>query len=298
MPACPSSGSSSLSAGDCCGVIVDAHHHLWDPARRQYPWMTGRFTALDERRDVAALQAVAEPAGVTATVAVQAVHSEEETRDLLAAAASPGLVAGVVGWVDLTAADVAERLAALREASGGERLVGIRHQVHDEPDPPGWLSRDDVRRGLRAVADAGLAYDLLLFPPQLPVACELAAALPELRLVLDHGAKPPIAAGGWEPWSSDLAALAAHEHVAGKLSGLVTEAAWDGWREAGIERYAARLLELFGPERLMWGSDWPVCTLAASYAEVLELARAALGSLTEAERAAVLAGTATRVYRL
>jgi len=169
--------------------------------------------------------------------------------------------------------------------------------VHDEPDPT-WLDRADVRRGLRAVADAGLAYDLLLRPVHLPAACRLAAALPALALVLDHGAKPPIAAGGWEPWSSDLARLAAFEHVHCKLSGLVTEAPWDRWREAGVERYAQRLLEAFGPDRLMFGSDWPVCTLAASYAEVLEVARAALGSVSGAERDAVLAGTARRFYGL
>jgi L-fuconolactonase len=277
-------------------VIVDAHHHLWDPARRDYPWMTGPAAALRERRGVDELRAVAEPAGVSATVAVQAAMTEEETRDLLAAAG--GLVAGVVGWVDLTAPDVPERLAALRAAPGGDRLVGIRHQVHDEPDAAGWLGRDDVRRGLRAVAAAGLVYDLLIFPPHLPAARALAEALPELPLVLDHAAKPRIAEGAWEPWSSDLGALAAHEHVTAKLSGLVTEAPWDRWREAGIERYAARLLEAFGPERTMWGSDWPVCTLAASYADVLALAQRAVAGMDAAGRAAVLAGTATRVYGL
>lgn len=271
-------------------MIVDAHHHLWDPARREYPWMTGPFAKLRERRDVEALRAVAEPAGVTATVAVQAATTEEETRDLLASG-----VAGVVGWVDLTAPDVADRLSALRAAG---KLVGIRHLVQDEPDPAGWLGRADVRRGLRAVAAAGLVYDVLIRPAHLPAACALAEALPELPLVLDHGAKPPIAAGGWEPWSSDLAALAAHQQVTVKLSGLVTEAPWDRWRAAGIERYARRLVEAFGPDRVMWGSDWPVCTLAATYAEVLELAEQAIADLGAAERAAVLGGTATRVYGL
>jgi L-fuconolactonase len=267
-------------------VILDAHHHLWDGA---YDWMTGAFAPLRRRHAIDDLRAVAEPLGVTATVAVQATSSEEETATLLA---QP--VAGVVGWVDLTAPDVADRIAALRERPGGQRLVGIRHQVHDEPDPE-WLLREDVGRGLRAVADAGLAYDLLLFPAHLPAARRLAAAHPDLRLVLDHGAKPPIAAGGWEPWSRDLAALAAHEHVHCKLSGLVTEADWSTWRSAGIERYAERLLEAFGPGRLMFGSDWPVCTLAASYAEVLELAASVLSA---AERERVLAGTARRFYSL
>jgi L-fuconolactonase len=176
-------------------------------------------------------------------------------------------------------------------------MVGIRHQVEDEPDPE-WLLRADVRRGLQAVAAAGLAYDLLLLPGHLPVARRVAEEMPGLRLVLDHGAKPPIADGGWEPWSSDLAALARHESVRCKLSGLVTEAPWASWRSAGVERYAARLLECFGPERLMFGSDWPVCTLAASYAEVLDLAHATLDALSASELVAVLGGNARRIYSL
>ena len=279
-------------------MIVDAHHHLWDPARRDYPWMTGDAAALRRPIGLDELRATVEPLGVVATVAVQAASTEEETVELLAlAAASGGLVAGVVGWIDLTAPDAGERLSALREAPGGERLVGIRHAVHDEPDP-GWLERDDVVRGLRAVAHAGLPYDLLLFPEHLAAAARIAAALPELGLVVDHGAKPHIAAGEREPWSSDLAALAAHERVHCKLSGLVTEADRRNWREQDVGSYAERLLELFGPERLMFGSDWPVCTLAASYAEVLDLARSALAGLGAAEQDAVLAGTARRFYGL
>jgi len=276
-------------------VIVDAHHHLWDPARREYDWMTGPFAPLRERRGLDDLRAVTEPLGVTATVAVQAAGTEDETAELLATAErSDGLIAGVVGWVDLTAPDVADRIAALRAGRGGRRLVGIRHPVQSEPDP-GWLDRADVRRGLAAVAGAQLVYDLLLLPHHLAAGARLAGAMPELTLVLDHGAKPQIATGAWDPWSSELAALAAHENAHGKLSGLVTEARWQRWREDGVERYAARLLEAFGPDRLMFGSDWPVCTLAASYADVLDLARGLLGA---GERDAVLGATARRVYKL
>jgi L-fuconolactonase len=279
-------------------VIVDAHHHLWDPAKRPYDWMVGDFSPLRRPQGVGDLAAVARPLGVTATVAVQAATAEDETAELLEqAAASGGFVAAVVGWVDLTAPDAGERIAALREGPGGERLAGIRHPVQDEPDPE-WLLRDDVRRGLRAVAAAGLPYDLLLLPVHLSAARRVAEELPELALVVDHGAKPQIAAGLWEPWSSDLAALAAHERVHCKLSGLVTEAPWGDWRGTGIQRYAARLIELFGSDRLMYGSDWPVCTLAASYSEVLELARDAIADLSVTEREAVLAGTARRFYGL
>jgi L-fuconolactonase len=261
-------------------VIVDAHHHLWSGP---LPWMSDDMAALRRPFTIDDFRAAAR--GITASVAVQADTREEETRELLG---TP--VDAVVGWVDLTAPDVGDRLAALADP----RLVGIRHTVQSEPDPE-WLLRADVRRGLRAVAAAGLRYDLLVVPHQLPAAVRLARELPELPLVLDHGAKPPIAARGWEPWSSDLAALAASEHVHCKLSGLVTEASWDGWRDQ-VGPYAERLLEAFGPDRLMFGSDWPVCTIAASYAEVLEQAEATLAGLNESERAAVLAGTARRFY--
>jgi L-fuconolactonase len=263
-------------------VIVDAHHHLWE---RPYDWMTGGYERLRRPFGLDDLRATTDGLGVTATVAVQADTTEHETRELLAVP-----VDAVVGWVDLTAPDVADRLAALDHP----RLVGIRHAVQSEPDP-GWLLRDDVRRGLRAVAAAGLRYDLLLVPRQLPAAIRTARELPELPLVLDHGAKPPIADGGWEPWSSGLGELAACEQVHCKLSGLVTEARWDRWR-GQVDRYADRLLEAFGPHRLMFGSDWPVCTVAATYAEVLELAQATIAPLSPAERADVLGGTARRFY--
>lgn len=279
-------------------MIVDAHHHLWDPAIRDYPWMTGERALLRRRMGWDDLAELTGAAGVEATVAIQAATSEDETRELLAAAREPGSpVAAVVGWVDLTAPDLAERVAALREAPGGDRLVGLRHPAEDEPDPC-WLARDEVLAGLRELTSLRLRYDLLLQPRHLPAALTLVESLPELALVVDHGAKPPIADGGWQPWSSGLAELAAHESVHCKLSGLVTEAPWDAWRDAGIERYAERLLELFGAERLMFGSDWPVSTLAASYEEVLELARQTLAGVSTAEREAVLGGTATRFYRL
>jgi L-fuconolactonase len=280
-------------------TVVDAHHHLWDPGAREYAWMAGPalapirrpFTVEDLRREVAA-------AGVTHTVAVQAVGDLGETEELLAAAAaSGGLVAGVVGWVDLTAPDVAEALDRLRAGPGGERLVGVRHQVQDEADPA-WLGRADVRRGLRAVADAGLAYDLLVLVRQLPAARAAVAALPDARFVLDHAAKPAIAAGELEPWAGELAALARLPNVACKLSGLVTEAGWDDWDAGRIRPYGDHVLGAFGPERVMFGSDWPVCRLAASYGQVRELADTLVAGLSPAERAAVFHRTAAEAYRL
>ncbi|KDN21255.1 amidohydrolase family protein [Amycolatopsis rifamycinica] len=273
--------------------MIDAHHHLWDPSRREYPWMTG--AAMDPIRrpyTVDDLRAVTKAAGVHATVLVQTVSSEEETAEFLATAAAEPVIAGVVGWVDLTAPDVVDRLAALDGP-----LVGIRHQVETEPDDD-WLLRPEVVAGLSAVAAADLAFDLLVRPAQLPAAAEVALRLPQLRLVLDHAAKPPIAAGEWEPWASRLAALAARENVVCKLSGLVTEADWPGWEVAHLRRYVDHVLEVFGPGRLLFGSDWPVCELAASYELVLDAAIALTGSLSDAERLAVFEHNARAAYGL
>jgi L-fuconolactonase len=169
--------------------------------------------------------------------------------------------------------------------------------VQGEPDPD-WLARDDVRHGLRAVADAGLAYDLLTLPHQLPAAIRTAAALPDLRFVVDHLSKPPIASGELEPWAARMRELARHENVSCKLSGMVTEATWATWQVADLRPYADVVLEAFGPARLMFGSDWPVCTLAATYGEVHAVADALTCQLSDAERAAIFGGTARRVYRL
>jgi L-fuconolactonase len=281
--------------------MIDAHHHVWDLVARDQPWIDPDSMGVI-RRDfsLADLADDALTAGVTATILVQTVPDPAETPEFLtlAAAGSRPPVAGVVGWVDLTADGVADALAALRQRPGGERLVSIRHGVQDEPDPR-WLARPDVRRGLAAVSAAGLAYDLLVLPHQLPAAIDTARALPELRFVLDHLAKPLIAAGEIQPWADDLRALATAPNVAAKLSGLVTQADRAGWSVADLRPYAETALDAFGPERLMFGSDWPVCLLAArSYGEVVAAARELTGALSEAERRAVFEGTARHWYRL
>ncbi|WP_439377709.1 amidohydrolase family protein [Amycolatopsis lexingtonensis] len=273
--------------------MIDAHHHLWDPTRRDYPWLAGE--ALDPIRrpyTVADLRAVTKAAGVHATILVQTTSSAEETAEFLETAAAEPLIAGVVGWTDLAAPDVAERLAALDGP-----LVGIRHQVETEPDDE-WLLRPAVLAGLGAVASAGLAYDLLVRVGQLPAATALAGRLPELRLVLDHAAKPAIAAGEWEPWASGVTALAARENVVCKLSGLVTEADWTGWEAGHLRRYVDHVLDVFGPSRVVFGSDWPVCELAASYELVVDTAIALTGGLSDGERLAVFEHNARTVYGL
>jgi L-fuconolactonase len=245
------------------------------------------------------LDAAAGPHGIEQTVLVQTVSSVEETEEFLAVAATSPRVAGVVGWVDLTAPDVADALAALQAAPGGGTLVGIRHQVHDEPDPA-WLLREEVLRGLAAVADAGLVYDLLVRERELPAARAAAERLPQLGLVVDHLAKPRIREAVTAPWAGELAAIARLPNVTCKLSGLVTEAAWDAWTPAQLVPYVRIAVEAFGPARLLFGSDWPVCLLAAAYGEVLAAAEEALerAGLGVAEREAVLGANARRVYAL
>jgi L-fuconolactonase len=278
--------------------IVDAHHHVWDLSVRDQDWITGAELA-PLRRDfsLSDLEPEARAAGVTATVLVQTITAPEETPEFLTLAAGSELVAGVVGWTDLTSPDVTDALAALREGPGGELLVGIRHQVQGEPDPR-WLLRPDVLRGLAAVAEVGLVYDLLVKPHQLPAALEAVRRLPGLTFVLDHLAKPPVASGELQPWAEQIRRLAALPNTVGKLSGLVTEADWGSWTIAGLAPYADTALDAFGPGRLMFGSDWPVCRLAADYAEVVDAARSLTAGLTPAEQREVFSATAVRTYGL
>ncbi|HWG15762.1 MAG TPA: amidohydrolase family protein [Streptosporangiaceae bacterium] len=281
-------------------MIIDAHHHVWDPAARRHESLAGRLRlrrpyGLDEYATLAAAEKVG------ASVLVQVLASTPETEEFLATAAGTTghapEVAGVVGWVDLTADDVRSELDRLRAGPGGDLLVGVRHLVQDEPDP-NWLGRPDVRRGLTAVGDAGLVYDLLVRPPQLPAALRVATQLDEVRFVLDHAGKPEISEARTEPWAGLITEMAALPNLTCKLSGLVTEAA-PAWTRESFEPYVDRLLESFGPRRLMFGSDWPVCTIAASYAEVTALARELLApGLSQDEQAAVFGATAVTTYRL
>ncbi|MFJ1709764.1 amidohydrolase family protein [Kitasatospora sp. NPDC088346] len=278
--------------------VVDAHHHVWDLAVRDQDWITGpelaplrRSFTLDE------LRPQAQAAGVDATILVQTICVPEETPEFLTLAAADPLVAGVVGWVDLTAPDVADALAVLREGPGGAHLVGIRHQVQSEPDPS-WLLRADVRRGLRAVAAAGLAYDLVITPSQLPAATRAAAELPELTFALDHLGKPPIIRHELAPWAQGLYLFAALPNTTAKLSGLVTEADWHRWTAADLRPFVDAALSSFGPLRLFFGSDWPVATLAADYRRVVAVTRELLADLTPGEQSAIFGANAERVYQL
>jgi L-fuconolactonase len=274
-------------------MVVDAHHHLWDPAHRDYPWMGDELASIRRRFDAGDLKPLLDANAIDRTVVVQTVSSVEETREFLKAAAENDFIAGVVGWVDLTDRGVSKTLAGLERSKGGTFLVGIRHQVHDEPDPE-WLLREDVQRGIATVGEAGLVYDVLVRTRELPAALETVKRHPGMRFVIDHAAKPRIAAGARdEAWEKALAPLAGLANVTCKLSGLVTEADWKAWTSGDLEPYVNRVLSWFGPERCMFGSDWPVCLLAAPYGDVVEAMRSLTG-----DDANVFGGTATRVYGL
>jgi len=276
--------------------VVDAHHHLWDLGVREQPWTAGlpplrRSFHLDD------LRPALRRGNVTATVLVQTITVPDETPEMLALAAGEPLIAGVVGWVPLDSPDVATQLAGLRGRPGGGLLAGVRHQVQEEPDPR-WLCRPDVRRGLAAVAAAGLAYDLLVTASQLPAAVATVRALPQLRFVLDHAGNPPADPDAAAAWRRDVLELSRSENVTVKLSGLVTRAYPEPVAASELQSWVDVLLAGFGPDRMMYGSDWPVCTLTSPYDQVLAAALDTTSQLSAAERAAIFAGTATRFYQL
>ena len=273
--------------------LVDSHQHFWDLSVRDQPWLRrpGNEPLLTNFTE-ADLRPLAVAAGVTATVVVQTVVEPGETPDLLALAAESDLVAGVVGWVDLQADDVADELAALLARPDGRYLRGVRHPVLVEPDP-GWLRRPAVHRGLNAIGRAGLCYDIVVPPHVLPAACDAVAACPEVDFVLDHLGNPDIGERPDELWVNAIQRLGGLPNVFCKLSGVLGEA--DVIR---LRPYYETALAEFGPDRLMFGSDWPPCTLTAPYDVVVATAKVLVADLSPAEQAAVLSGTAIRAYRL
>lgn len=277
--------------------MIDAHQHYLDPDKGDYPWIAGVLEPLRRTYGPTDLRPALDAHGVEGTIVVQARTELAETDALLRIAAADPLTVGVVGWVDLTDPAVGDTLAALLARPDADRLVGIRHPALDEPDPD-WLARPDVGRGLRALTVAGLTFDLLVRSRELPVALRMVRDHPELTFVIDHLAKPPIAGGGLEPWASLIRPFAACDNVAVKVSGLVTEADWQAWRPADLAPFVEVALEAFGPDRLLFGSDWPVCLLAASYEQVVSAFHEALGGLSPSEQSAVYGGTASRVYGL
>ncbi|WP_431726860.1 amidohydrolase family protein [Verrucosispora sp. TAA-831] len=280
-------------------MIIDAHHHLWQP-EHGYTWLDDPALAAIRRPFTPAdLTTELVATGVDGTVLVEGgrCHPDEAAGFLGHAADTPPIL-GVVAWLDVAAGDVGATIARYRRLRGGELLVGVRPQVQGEPDPD-YLDRPDVRRGLAEVAAAGLVFDLVIRADQLPSAARAARAVPQLRFVLDHLGKPRIDAGeaGLRSWRDPFAALAANPNVTAKLSGLVTEARPD-WSPADLSPFVAVAVDEFGPGRLMFGSDWPVCLLRSDYPGVRRALEAALPPLSVPDRQEVFAGTAVRTYGL
>ncbi len=274
--------------------LVDTHHHVWKLARGDYAWLTPALEPLYRDFSLADAKAMREQAGVTAVVLVQAAPTVAETQYLLdVAARSDGLARGVVGWVDLASGGAIPTLTRLAR---NPLLKSVRPMLQDLPDPE-WLLRDDVGRALAALPRLGLRFDALVRPAQLPALIAMVARNPDLAVVVDHAGKPDIANGMWEPWAQAMRRLAEHPRVRCKVSGLVTEAG-TGWTIDRLRRYVDFLAETFGPQRLMWGSDWPVVNLAGTYQSWYAATVALTAGWTAEDRGALLSGTARRFYGL
>jgi L-fuconolactonase len=279
-------------------AVIDSHQHFWDPAVTEFSWMTEVHRPIRRRFGPDDLRPALAANDVDATVLVQTWHSIDETRDFLATAASTDFVAGVVGWVDLTDPAVERTVTELMGGPDGGYLVGVRHLVHDEPDSD-WLLRDDVRRGLGVLDKHGLAYDLLLKVREIPAALRTVADFPKLRFVIDHIAKPNIAANAMSPWAELMDGFKAHRgHVWCKLSGMAEEANWSSWTPEQLAPFVDRVLSIFGPDRCMFGSNWPVCLLAGDYRRIKAALEQCISRLPAAERASVMGGSAIEAYRL
>jgi len=272
---------------------IDAHQHFWhyDPVRDG--WITEEMSVLKRDFLPHELDALLDGNGMDGTVAVQADQSETETRFLLGLAEDHPNILGVVGWVDLRSPDLPERLESLARF---RRLRGVRHIAQAESDD--FLARPEVISGIGRLRDFELTYDILVYPRQLPAALTLVHALPDQPFVLDHMAKPLIGLGVREPWATQVRELASHPKVWCKISGLVTEADWGRWRPDDFRPYLDLVFDAFGPHRLMFGSDWPVCLLAAEYRQVVELIETYAEQLPAPERGALFGGNAASFYGL
>jgi len=273
---------------------IDAHQHFWDIERFQYPWMPAGDSPLRRNFLPRDLEPILKRNRFDGSVLVQANVVIEETRWLLELAAQHEFIRGVVGWVDLTDARVGATLDQLQRHA---KFKGVRHLVHDEPDA-NWLIREDVLHGLGELARRGIPFDLLLRPMHLPLVPRIAERIPELRMVIDHIAKPPIAARRMDGWAENMEAASKIPHMFCKLSGMITEDDPRGWNAEHLRPYVQHVLSLFGPDRLMFGSDWPVCTFAGTWKEVLAAFTQVIGPESMEVREKLLGGTAARFYAL
>jgi L-fuconolactonase len=275
-------------------VKIDAHQHFWRYTPQEYGWISSDMAVLGRDHLPVDLSPLLEEAGIAGSIAVQARQTLEETRWLLELADRHPLIKGVVGWVDLRSPALCQQLERFILHP---RFRGVRHVLQDEPDDR-FMLREDFMRGLDRLAEHNLTYDLLIFPRHLPLACQLVEKFPNQPFVLDHIAKPFIKDGRLSPWDADIRRLAGYPNVWCKVSGMVTEADWREWRPLDFRPYLDVVFEAFGPQRIMFGSDWPVCTLAGSYAEVAGIFSDYTQKLSTEEQSLVWGGTARNFYGL
>ena len=273
---------------------IDTHQHFWKYGRVEYPWIGNGMEALAQDRLPADLEPLLEEMEIGGTVAVQARQTVEETDALLQMADDNDFIRAVVGWVDLRSPRVEEQLDRYRDHP---KMVGVRHVVQDEPDER-FVLGEQFLRGIACLKKYDLAYDILIFPNQLPASIALVEKFPDQVFILDHIAKPDIKDGQMSPWDRDLKRLAAAPNVSCKLSGMVTEANWQGWKPEDFNPYMDTVLEAFGPDRLTVGSDWPVCTVAGDYRRVVSLAADFISRLSEDEQQAIWENNPARIYGL
>lgn len=273
-------------------MIIDSHQHFWQYDPQRHAWIDDSMHAIQHSFMPPDLEPMLQANGVDGTVLVQVEQTPAENTFFLQLASQFSWIKGVVGWVDLQADDIIEQVAELRQHP---LLKGFRHIAQGEPDP-GFLVRPEVVRGIQALGQAGFTYDILIYPHQLEAAIGLVAQCPDQPFVLDHLAKPYIKAGDIQGWQQSISRLSTYENVCAKLSGLVTEAHWQQWQPADIYPYLEVALDCFGPKRLMWGSDWPVCLVAASYTQVLQLVRECIRPLSASEQQAIMGGNAALFY--
>jgi L-fuconolactonase len=273
---------------------IDAHQHFWRYSTQEYDWISPDMAVLKQDCLPENLLPLLNTVGLEGTVAVQARQTLEETRWLLELAELYPFIKGIVGWVDLRDPELP---AQLEEFCTHSSFCGVRHVVQDEADDE-FMLREDFLEAIAALAYFGLTYDILIFPKHLPVACRVAERFPDQPFVLDHIAKPLIKDGLLEPWSQEIGRLAVFPNVYCKVSGMITEAHWQRWKAADFVPYLETVFEAFGPERIMFGSDWPVCTLAGTYAQVAEIVAGFVQSLSKDEQLAVWGETARRFYGL
>ena len=277
---------------------IDSHHHIWDISVRPQTWMQG-----DEVKPISRtilmneLEPELEKAKIDYTVIVQTVATVDETPEFLDLSISHPKICAVVGWLDLESDDVRPQLEKYLAHPAGKNLVSIRDLAQDKEDP-NWLLRDNVVRNIHRIGEAGLAFDILTRPPQLAAAVEMVKISPNNSFVLDHISKPYMGKGEMQPWAKQISEIASHENVVVKVSGLFTEANWSDWNHQTFKPYLDHILKSFSPSRMMFGSDWPVCLLAATYTDTINLMEDFTKDFTKSEQELFWAGTAKRVYKL